>query len=103
MKALRFLGPNALVVVLFLACAGSWGQEVRKLVKKVDPGYPEIARKMHLQGAVRVEVTIAADGAVKSVTTLGGNPILAQSVEDAVKQWKYERGRGETRTLEFKF
>jgi hypothetical protein len=34
---------------------------------------------------------------------LGGNPVLAKAVEEAVKQWKYASGSAETRKLEFKF
>ena len=53
---------------------------------------------------MRVEITIALEGTVKSVTTLGGNPVLSQAVEDAVKQRKYSSGPAETnKILEFKF
>ena len=78
-------------------------QEGRKLVKKVDPVYPDLARKMNMTGTVKVEVSIGADGSVNQVRTLGGNPVLATAVEDAVKQWKYASGAAETKKLEFKF
>ena len=93
-----------LSLVFFLSSAGSWGQENRKLIKKVDPVYPELARKMNLTGIVKVEFTIAADGSVKDVRTLGGSPVLVASVQDAVKQWKYASGPSESKKLlEFKF
>jgi protein TonB len=81
-------------------------QEVqgRKLVKKVEPEYPDLAQKLRLRGFVKVELTIATDGSVRNVTVLGGNPVLAQAVTDAVKQWKYAPASTETKTnLEFKF
>ena len=90
-------------VVLLLSSAGSWGQENRKLIKKVDPVYPELARKMNLTGTVKVEISIGADGTVNEVRTLGGNPVLVGPVEAAVKQWKYASGPSEIKKLEFKF
>ena len=94
----------ALSVLLLFFSAGGWSQENRKLIKKVDPVYPDLARKMNMTGTVKVEVTIGTDGSVKDVKTLGGNPVLVQAVEEAVKQWKYASGPEETKkTLEFKF
>ena len=96
----------ALVLSLILVSfpAGSRAQENRKLIKKVDPVYPDLARKMNMTGTVKVEITIATDGSVKDVKTLGGNPVLVQAVEEAVKQWKYASGPEETKkALEFKF
>ena len=94
----------AFITVLFLWPGDSWGQESRKLIKKVDPVYPDLARKMHMTGTVKVEISIATDGNVHEVKLLGGNPVLAAAVEDAVKQWKYASGTAETKkALEFKF
>jgi TonB family protein len=68
----------------------------RKVTHKVVPSYPEIAKRWHLAGTVRMTATVAPDGAVKSVKTLGGNAILVLAAEDAVKQWKYELAPKET-------
>jgi TonB family protein len=81
----------------------SWGQENRKMIKKVDPIDPGLARKMNLTGTVKVEIRIGADGAVDEVRTLGGNPVFVTAVESAVKQWKYASGAAETKKLEFRF
>jgi TonB family protein len=99
------LAPATWLSITLLAMAVVVGaQEDRKLIHKVDPEYPAIARKLNLQGTVRVEVCIASDGSVKSVATLGGNPILAQAVETAVKQWKYATAPADAKKiLEFKF
>jgi len=93
----------SLGLALMLSNPSGWGQEGRKLVKKVDPVYPDLARKMNLTGTVKVEVIIAADGTVGEVKPLGGNPVLVAAVEDAVKQWRYASGPAETKKLEFKF
>ena len=100
----RFPRAIWLAFVLLLISLASVGQEDHKAIKTVDPVYPPLAQKMNLQGVVKVEVTIGSDGAVKFVKTLGGNPVLSQAVEDAVKQWKYSSGPGETKkVLQFKF
>ena len=93
----------ALSAMLLFFCANIRAQENRKLLKKVDPVYPDLARRMNMTGTVKVEISIAADGSVKEVRTLGGNPVLVVAVEDAVKQWKYASGPAETKKLEFKF
>jgi membrane protein involved in colicin uptake len=51
---------------------------------------------------VRVEVTVAPDGAVKKVRELGGNPVLVDAFIRAVKQWKYETAAKES-VFEVKF
>ena len=93
----------ALSLMLLSSCADTYAQEARKLIKKVDPVYPELARRMNLTGVVKVEVSIGADGSVTDVRPLGGNPVFVTAVEDAVKQWKYASGAAETKKLEFKF
>jgi TonB family protein len=62
----------------------------RKVKLSTPPEYPELARKMNIQGVARVVVTVAADGKVGNVKELGGNPILVDALTQAVKKWKYE-------------
>ena len=101
---LQRLSPVFLAVFLCLGAFAARAQEGRKLVKKVDPAYPELAQRMNLKGVVKVEIVIAANGSVQNITVLGGHPVLATAVTDAVKQWKYASGSEETKkTLEFKF
>jgi TonB family protein len=93
-----------LIPIGTLSYAQSQEAQGRKLVRKVEPEYPDLAQKLHLKGFVKVELTIATDGSIRNVTVLGGNPVLAQAVTDAVKQWKYAPGSAETKTnVEFKF
>lgn len=76
----------------------------RKVKSKIQPTYPEIARKLGLTGTVRLEIVIAPNGSVKETKVIGGHPILVTAAEDAVKKWKFEPASGETTgTLEFKF
>ncbi len=62
----------------------------RKIVTKVIPEYPNIARIMHIQGSVRIDVLIEPNGKVKSFDAKGGHPVLVESAEDALRRWKWE-------------
>jgi TonB family protein len=76
----------------------------RKIVNKVMPVYPSLARTMNLVGTVRLEVLVTANGSVKTIDVKGGNPLLAQSAESAVRVWKWEKtGHESTETLDIKF
>jgi TonB family protein len=78
--------------------------DTRKPVSNPDPEYPEIARRMNINGSVKVELVIAADGTIKSAKILGGHPVLADAVQRALKRWKYAPSGAETTMqLEFKF
>ena len=68
----------------------------RRVITRVTPDYPELAKRMHLQGAVKLEVGVKADGAVKSTRVIGGNPVLVQAAADAVSKWKFEASQGDT-------
>lgn len=64
-------------------------QASRKLITRVAPKYPEYLQTHEIGGVVRLNVTVTPSGNVKSVTPVGGNPILLDAATDAVKQWKY--------------
>jgi len=61
-----------------------------KLIKKVEPLYPEIARQARVEGIVIIEATTDIYGRVASVKILRSIPLLDQSAVDAVRQWVYE-------------
>jgi TonB family protein len=76
----------------------------RKVRIKVEPVYPDIARKMKLNGTVRVEVVVSPNGNVKETKVIGGHPILVTAAVDAVKKWKFDPANAETTgILEIKF
>ena len=69
------------------------GEDVQapKLIKKVNPIYPEEARKAGVEGVVVLEATIDIHGKVTKLKVLEGvNDLLNKAAIDAVKQWKYE-------------
>jgi len=68
----------------------------RKVKTSVKPDYPDVARKLHITGTVRLEATVGADGKVRDTRVIGGSPMLAQEATNAVRKWKYEEAPKET-------
>lgn len=66
----------------------------RKVQRRVPPDYPELAKRMHIGGTVRVEATVAADGSVTQARTISGNKLLAPAAEEAIRKWKFAPGAG---------
>jgi protein TonB len=69
---------------------------VRKLVSRVAPPYPAVARTMKLSGTVKLEVLVQPNGGVKSSQVKGGNPVLAQLAQNSVRGWKLEKADPQT-------
>ena len=98
------------ILVALALCAGlmfSLGanaEEGRKIRSKVNPVYPDLAKRMNASGAVRLEIQIAPNGEVRSIKALGGHPLLIPAAEDAVRKWRYEPASETTTTVvEFRF
>lgn len=78
--------------------------DTRKIVNKVIPQYPALARAMKIQGSVRADVLIDTAGKVKSIEVKGGHPVLVQSAETALREWKWEPASHESHQIvELKF
>ena len=60
-----------------------------KLVKRVMPVYPPLARQARIAGTVRLEGVIARDGRVVNLQVHSGHPLLIAAAVDAVRQWVY--------------
>jgi len=63
---------------------------VTRLVRRVDPEYPEAAAAQHIEGPVVLDVQVLADGTVGNIKVLSGNPLLTEAAVKAVKQWQYQ-------------
>lgn len=68
----------------------------RKIIKRVEPYYPDVLRTRKIGGTVRLKVVVEESGKVRDVQIEGGNPILGESAMRAVKEWRYEPGDRET-------
>lgn len=87
------LGPTA------ISQSQQPGPDGRKIVRKVMPAYPEIAKRMQLSGSVKIMAAVGPDGAVKNTQPVGGNPVLIQAAQDAVSKWKFATASAETKEL----
>lgn len=69
----------------------------RKIVSRVIPNYPEMARTMNIRGSVKADAVVKPNGTVKSVDVKGGHPVLVRAAQDAIYRWKWEPAAHETR------
>jgi len=60
------------------------------LLDRVEPEYPDAARRARVQGSVTIDVLIASDGRVADANPVGGNPQLAEAAAAAVRKWRYK-------------
>lgn len=102
------LAVLTLVVTLGPGSAGaqnaSSDEIVRRAKSKVQPSYPELARKMNISGTVKIEVVVSPNGSVKDAHVVGGHPVLANAALDAAKKWRFEPASSEsTGVIDFKF
>jgi TonB family protein len=59
-----------------------------RLTISPHPAYPELAQRVGIQGAVKLQVKVTTDGRVEVMKVLQGEPVLADSAINAVKQWR---------------
>jgi TonB family protein len=94
---------------LFVCAPPSWAQQeqtenARKIVSRVIPNYPEMARTMNIKGSVKAEAVVKPNGAVRTVDVKGGHPVLVRAAQEAIYRWKWEPAAHETReSIEVKF
>lgn len=63
--------------------------QAARIINRVQPVYPQEARKKGIAGIVRLHVLLAKDGTVKQMELVSGHPLLQQAAIDAVRQWTY--------------
>src|SRR5271166_1524191 len=77
---------------------------LRRAKTKVQPSYPDLARKMNITGTVKIEVTVSPNGTVKEARIVGGHPVLSAAALDAAKKWRFEPSPSESSgIIDFKF
>jgi TonB family protein len=78
--------------LLCLLCTGallSQDTTSRKILKRVTAQYPAILKQRGIGGVVKLRVFVNANGTVRDSSVVGGNPILANCAQKAVKQWLF--------------
>jgi TonB family protein len=68
--------------------------EAPVLVTRVDPRYPEFARKAGLSGNVQLRLLVDVDGRISRVEVVSGAPGgMTEAATEAVRRWVYEPAR----------
>jgi TonB family protein len=60
-----------------------------KLIRRVEPVYPELAKRSRVSGKVILEISVNEEGVVTDAQAIDGHPLLNDAAVDAVRQWKY--------------
>lgn len=60
-----------------------------RVLHRVAPLYPTIAKQTRVQGQVQVQISISETGAVTDVILLSGHPLLRDAALQAAKQWTF--------------
>ena len=59
------------------------------LATRIEPQYPEPARKNRVQGPVVLDAWVGKDGRVQRLVAISGNPQLLTAATQAVAQWRF--------------
>ena len=60
----------------------------RHLLNSPPPDYPQLAKRAGLQGVVRLQVRLKADGSLSVEKVLEGEPALVEAATAAIQHWK---------------
>ena len=61
-----------------------------RLIRKIEPVYPALAKTTRTQGAVVLDCIIDEHGNVTQMKLVSGHPLLVEAAFAAVQQWKYQ-------------
>ena len=65
-----------------------WPTTVR-LLRRVEPEYPEAARLQQLEGSVVLEALVGEDGTVEQLSVISGNSLSVTAASNAVRQGRF--------------
>lgn len=60
-----------------------------KILNRVQPVYPPLAKQVRVSGTVRLNAVISKDGGIQDLQVVSGHPLLVQAALQAVRQWRY--------------
>lgn len=72
------------------ASAGEPQKPSERLIRRINPIYPEAARTQHIEGPVVLNARVLGDGSVSEIEIVSGHPLLAEAATQAVRQWKFQ-------------
>jgi general secretion pathway protein A len=68
------------------------GGDVRpaRMISSISPVYPSLAKNQHIDGDVRIDALIDANGRVSAMKVVSGPALLQQAAMEALRQWRYQ-------------
>ena len=87
-RSLPLPWPKPVLALAGPVHVGSQVQEA-KLIRKVIPTYPALAKQARISGVVHLLGIIGKDGAIENLQVISGHPLLVRAALDAVRQWVY--------------
>jgi protein TonB len=67
----------------------SQGVTQGRLIQKIEPTYPPLARSARISGQVVLSAIISKAGQIEDLTLVSGHPMLVPAAIEAVRQWRY--------------
>jgi protein TonB len=64
-----------------------------RVIKKVPPVYPLVAKTRRLSGSVVVQGTVDKNGRINDLQLISGPPLFREAAFDALKQWVFKPAR----------
>ena len=64
--------------------------EPEALQQAAEATYPALARQMKVEGSVLLQAFVGADGGIRNLRVLSGNPILVSAALEAARQWRFK-------------
>lgn len=68
----------------------SGGVQAARLVRRIEPVYPPLARQLRREGRVELRAIISTQGTIQSLEVISGDPLLIPSALAAVNEWRYQ-------------
>jgi len=63
--------------------------DTRAVKSRTSPVYPEMAKRLRIEGLVKLEATVNPEGKVTAVKVVSGNGMLGLAATQAVNSWKF--------------
>jgi TonB family protein len=67
--------------------------EEARVLRRVSPSYPALAKQARIQGIVRLSAVVGVDGKLHNIRVISGSSLLSGAAVAAAEQWRYSPAR----------
>ena len=94
----------ATVMINLILCLSIAAADWPAVIKKIQPGYPSIAKAKKISGTVLIDVEINGKGQVITANPIMGHELLRKAAKGAAIGWRFKPlGDGRTHTVRLTF